>query len=141
MTTNRSCILAFDSVTERGEIRLESFDGEVFLRAELIAAHGDSRTNLLTAIAEALAVIDAEPKDVGALIVCRGPGRFTAARTACVIANAFASAQKTPLYPLDATEYHAESDPLSALITRFSDRRADRAEPLFESPPRITLRP
>lgn len=132
-------ILAFDSIGDRLRFALITADGKPHAEKSIAADPTQKipRFDLLKELAQFLEEKGVKATDLAKIIFVRGPGRFTAVRTACIVANAFAAQTGALLTPISKTELEAAENDFAQFVTGHSLGLGERAEPLFDAPPSI----
>jgi hypothetical protein len=95
------------------------------------------RPDLLATLLQILQKNNADLHDIHGLLVVNGPGKFTAVRTACIIANVFAKEKGVPICPLSAEEYETNDRDFARIIPHKKCAKTDFIEPVFLGPPMI----
>lgn len=134
----KNVILAYDSIGD--SLRLELFaESAEQLAKRMIPADKKTvipRFDLLQEITGFLAQNAVVPESLMRIIFVHGPGRFTAVRTACIVANAFASELATRLSPITINDLERVGSDFGKLIAS-SLHEVSFAEPLFNGAPSI----
>ena len=132
-------ILAYDSLGD--ELRLSLIDekNSTAYRKTVSAdpAQRIPRFDLLRELVDFLEAQQVATSQLTGIAFVRGPGRFTAVRTACIVANAFSRHSNIKLYPVTKAELAEYKGDFAQLFASGQITTTDHAEPLFDSPPRI----
>lgn len=101
-------ILAFDTSTGIGSVAVAR-DGAVVERAYLLRSR-EQASHLVPRIREVLERAGVAPRELGGVLVGRGPGSFTGVRIAAATARGLSLALGTPVWPISSLAAAAVSD-------------------------------
>lgn len=129
-------ILAYSNLDSSGFVALLSKETKEVLLETTFPQTPRGQNDVLRGITEILAKAQKTPADISGIALHIGPGKFTPARTACIIANTFAEELSIPLFPLLADE---ETTPQSFLDILISNPPPTTyfVEPIFLGTPNI----
>lgn len=132
-------ILTYDSLDDALELQILEDDYGVMQKKTIAAdwAQRIPRFDLIKEIATFLDEAKLQPTSITKIAFVHGPGRFTAVRTACIIANAFARTMRAQLYPVHKTILAEHNSDFSFLLRSEQIATVEVAVPIFDASPRI----
>ena len=128
-------ILAYNTLSDPIHIALFSEEEN---KIDEITQKNDSRSriDLLKEIWKILQKNSVSPTDISRLVVCNGPGNFTPVRTACIIANAFATQNNADIYVFSSPKSPVS---LQDILRTKQYSKEKEAIPVFCAAPRIHI--
>lgn len=129
-------ILAYYNKDTELHIALLNDEREILIEKH-IPSSTKSRADILQEIAQLLKQTGHTPAHIRQILLCPGPGKFTAVRTACIIGNIFAKnvGAKTSIFSPEIYEKYEEK--FSKILKADEFFFISPVKPLFASAPRI----
>lgn len=132
-------ILAYDSIDDCLRFEILSSDGKILYKKNIASdpVHKIPRFDLLLQLTTFLEENKLLPNNIEKIIFVCGSGRFTAVRTACIVANAFAQNTNARLIPITKEQLTQAKEDFAEFCQQTPLAANTLAEPLFASEPRI----
>lgn len=129
-------ILAYSNLENPGFIALLSEETQEVIQEIPLPENTKKQSDILLGIARLLAKTQKETTDITGIALHVGPGKFTAVRTACIVANILAKELNIPLFPM-TTEVEASPMAFAKIVSTKGGTRETSVEPIFLGAPNI----